>query len=218
MLIQPNQPATCRVHGCASVANRKGAQMCEKHYMRNRRNGTTNKLDVVKPGALTHSHGYKLIHAPDHELRRASNRVYEHRAVYYAHHGSGPFVCHWCSVVVCWDDMHVDHLNDQKDDNSPTNLVASCAACNQKRGFRKMTKTHQQMSSRRYTAHGKTMCLNEWSRHLGLSRNAIEYRLEAGWKIDDVFSPRKGRSGPPSRKVDPATFGPWLMDDTAKAN
>lgn len=199
-----NQPVSeCRVAGCISVANRKGAGLCEKHYMRQRRHGSTDKAVVVKPGLLTHSHGYKLAHAPDHALRRSSNRVYEHRVVYHAQHGDGPFSCHWCSVVVTWDDMHVDHLNDVKDDNGPDNLVASCATCNQKRGFDKMTATHRLRSDRRYTAHGKTMCLIEWARHLNLSRNAIEYRLDAGWKHEDVFSPRKGRSGPPSRVLKP---------------
>ena len=205
MQANQNQPAICSVAGCFSMANRKGAGLCEKHYMRQRRHGSTDKAVVVKPGLLTHTHGYKQAYAPEHPLRTAnSNRVYEHRVVYHAHHGDGPFACHWCSGVVTWDDMHIDHLNDIKDDNNPDNLVASCPICNQKRGFDKMAMTHRLKSERRYTAHGKTMCLIEWARYLNLSRNAIEYRLHAGWKIDDVFSPRKGRSGPPSRTPHPA--------------
>ncbi len=196
---QANQAALCCVPGCFAVANRKGALMCEKHYMRLRRNGTTDKLSRLKPGLLTHDHGYKLAHAPDHPLRRVSNRVYEHRIIYHAQHGDGPFTCHWCGCSVTWDDMHVDHLNDHTDDNRPDNLVASCARCNQKRGVPKMIRTQQLNSNRRYTAHGMTMCLNEWSRYLNLSRNSIEYRLSAGWRHEDFFSPRKGKSGPPSR-------------------
>ncbi|MCF5712470.1 hypothetical protein GIB57_12170 [Pseudomonas tremae] len=193
------QPAHCHVAGCIAVANRKGAVLCEKHYTRHRRHGSTDKAVVVKPGLLSHSHGYTLTYAPEHPLRRDSScRVYEHRRVYHAQHGDGPFNCHWCSTIVGWDDLHVDHLNDVKDDNAPSNLVASCATCNQKRGVGKMALTHRLKSNRRYTAHGKTMCLIEWARHLNLSRNALEYRLGAGWKLDDVFSPRKGRSGPPS--------------------
>ncbi|ANI05477.1 hypothetical protein A210_23455 [Pseudomonas putida SJTE-1] len=195
------QAALCCVPGCLAVANRKGARMCEKHYTRQRRTGTTDQVSRVKSGLLTNAYGYKLAHSPDHPLRRQSNRVYEHRIVYHAHHGDGPFACHWCSAQVTWDDMHVDHLNDRTDDNRPDNLVASCARCNQKRGLPKMTRTHQLKSDRRYTAHGKTMCLSEWSRHLSISRAAIEYRLKAGWRHEDVFSPRKGRSGPPSRRV-----------------
>lgn len=198
---QVQAASDCRVPGCDCVANRKAAGLCEKHYMRQRRHGSTDRAVVVTPGLLKHTHGYLLAHAPEHALRRSSSRVYEHRIVYHAHHGDGPFACHWCSMTITWDDMHVDHLNDVRGDNHPDNLVASCACCNQKRGFDKMAATHRLKSERRYTAHGLTMCLNEWARHLNLSRNAIEYRLGAGWKIDDVFSPRKGRSGPPSRPV-----------------
>ncbi|WP_218621719.1 hypothetical protein [Citrobacter freundii] len=64
-----------------------------------------------------------------------------------------------------------------------------------------MRKTMRENSDRRYTAHGKTMCLNEWADYLGISRNSIEYRLKAGWDISMVFSPRIGNSGPPSRKL-----------------
>ncbi|WP_235592081.1 HNH endonuclease [Pseudomonas syringae] len=136
-----SQPAHCRVAGCIAVANRKGAGLCEKHYTRQRRHGSTDKAVVVKPGLLNHSHGYTMAYAPEHPLRRDSScRVYEHRRVYHAQHGDGPFNCNWCSTVVGWDDLHVDHLNDVKDDNTPSNLVASCATCNQKRGFSKMAR------------------------------------------------------------------------------
>lgn len=64
-----------------------------------------------------------------------------------------------------------------------------------------MRRTMRENSDRRYTAHGKTMCLNEWADYLGISRNSIEYRLKAGWDINKVFSPRIGNSGPPSRKL-----------------
>lgn len=206
MQIDNLQPAHCRVAGCIAVANRKGAGLCEKHYTRYRRHGSTDKAAVIKPGLLNHSHGYTLAYAPEHPLRRDSScRVYEHRRVYHAQHGDGPFNCYWCSTVVGWDDLHVDHLNDVKNDNIPSNLVASCASCNQKRGFSKMARTQRLRSNRRYTVHGKTMCLIEWARYLNLSRNALEYRLSAGWKHEDVFSPRKGRSGPPSRAQPVAT-------------
>lgn len=191
--------AVCSVDDCSMSANRVGAGMCEKHYMRMRRNGQTAKLDMVKPGLLTHSHGYKLAHEPNHSLRRSSSRVYEHRVVYHAHHGDGPFPCHWCSAVVTWDDMHVDHLNDIKDDNSPDNLVASCPTCNQARGVEKMRIAMRMNSKRRHTVHGKTMCLSEWSRELGISNASINSRLKRGWSLEDAFSPRRTNAGPASK-------------------
>ncbi|AUZ65788.1 hypothetical protein C2U53_19230 [Citrobacter sp. CFNIH10] len=169
--------------------------------MRVRRHGTTEKLSTRKDGKLEHTGGYLLVYAPDHPLACGSPRVYEHRKVYYDKHGAGPFRCHWCAKTVGWDTLHIDHLDDCKTNNEPDNLVPSCPVCNQKRGVDKMRKTMRENSDRRYTAHGKTMCLNEWADYLGISRNSIEYRLKAGWDISKVFSPRICNSGPPSRKL-----------------
>ncbi len=193
--------AECSVDGCDLDANRIGAGLCEKHYMRKRRHGSTDHLDSVKPGPLEHSGGYLLVYAPGHPLCRGSaSRIYEHRKVFYDKNGEGPFSCNWCGITVTWDDMHVDHLNAVVDDNRISNLVASCPPCNVKRGVEKMRSTMRKRSNRRYTAHGLTMCLSEWSRHLGISVASIEWRMNNGWPLDKALSPRIGRSGPPSRK------------------
>ena len=65
--------------------------------------------------------------APNHPLCRASQsgRVLEHRKVYYDIHGEGPFNCHWCDVEVNWNTLHIDHLNDIRNDNRE-NLAATC--------------------------------------------------------------------------------------------
>lgn len=191
----------CSVEGCGLPARANNTPYCEKHYMRVRRHGSTDKLSTRKAGKLEHSGGYLLLYAPDHPLAGGSSRVYEHRKVYYDAHGAGPLECHWCRKVIDWDNLHIDHLDDCKTNNEPSNLVASCAVCNQQRGREKMVKTMRDKSHRRYTAHGKTMCLNEWADYLGISRNSIEYRLKADWDINKVFSPRIGNSGPPSRKL-----------------
>lgn len=189
----------CSVDGCSSPATRVGAGMCEKHYYRMRRNGKIETLNTVKQGNLIHTGGYLLSYAPDHPLRRGSSpRVYEHRIVYYAEHGDGPFNCNWCGCSVTWDDMHVDHLNAVVTDNSPNNLVASCALCNQFRGKEKMKATARSKAAQ-YTAHGKTMCLSQWASYLGISRVSIKWRLDSGWSVDEAFTPRQGKSGPPSK-------------------
>ena len=193
--------AACIVDGCELSVRSRNSHYCEKHYMRVRRHGTTEKLSTRKDGKLEHTGGYLLVYAPDHPLACGSPRVYEHRKVYYDKHGAGPFRCHWCAKTVGWDTLHIDHLDDCKTNNEPDNLVPSCPVCNQKRGVDKMRRTMRENSDRRYTAHGKTMCLNEWADYLGISRNSIEYRLKAGWDISKVFSPRIGNSGPPSRKL-----------------
>ena len=196
----PRNYALCSVEECGKPANRVGAGLCEAHYARVRRHGSTDRVSRVKPGSLVHTAGYLLIRAPGHSLDRGGGRVYEHRAVFFEAHGEGPFACHWCRNEITWDDLHVDHVNESVTDNSLSNLVASCAICNQARGLEKMRRTKRLQSTRRYTAHGKTMCIAEWSRELGISRNAIEFRIKAGWPIEKVFSPRIGLSGPKSRQ------------------
>ncbi|WP_288875117.1 hypothetical protein [uncultured Kosakonia sp.] len=192
---------SCEVEGCNLHKRSRNSPYCEKHYMRVRRHGTTDKMSTRKAGKLEHTGGYLLIYAPEHPLAGGSSRVYEHRKVYYDAHGAGPFGCHWCGKEIGWDSLHIDHLDNCKTNNKPPNLVASCAVCNQQRGRDKMIKTMREKSHRRYTAHGKTMCLNEWADYLGLSRTSLEYRINAGWDINTVFSPRIGNSGPPSRKL-----------------
>ncbi|WP_440863193.1 HNH endonuclease [Symbiopectobacterium purcellii] len=191
----------CEVENCGVPVRSRNSRYCEKHYMRVRRHGSTEKQSTRKEGKLEHSGGYLLVYAPNHPLACGTSRVYEHRLVYYDKHGAGPFRCHWCCKSVNWDTLHIDHLDNCKTNNELTNLVASCPVCNQKRGRAKMRQTMRKKSHRRYNVHGKTMCLNEWADYLGISPNSIEYRLNAGWDINKAFSPRIGNSGPPSRKL-----------------
>lgn len=190
----------CSVERCKSAANRVGHVLCEKHYMRKRRHGSFHKKSTLKHKNLTHTGGYVLIHAPNHPLRKSSNRLYEHRVVYYDAHGAGPFKCNWCDAELTWDDLHIDHLNDVVTDNRIENLVASCPVCNVARGRNKMIATRRAQSTRRYKAHGKDMCLSEWARYLGISTASINYRIKKGWPLDKALSPRIGKSGPPSRE------------------
>lgn len=187
----------CCVVGCGAIANRVGAQMCEKHYMRVRRHGDTDKRSTLKDGLLTHSGGYLLEHRPDHPLARGSSRVYQHRVVYHAHHGDGPFSCHWCGVTVTWDDMHVDHLDDDRANNDKRNLVASCPRCNQARGVEKMKATYRQRNG--VTHEGVTRTLQEWADHIGISRPSLLHRIKTGWPMSRALTEGRGKAGPKAR-------------------
>lgn len=191
----------CAVAGCGKPANRVGAGLCDMHYGRVRRNGTLNNIDLAAEGPLVHSGGYLLDYAPDHPLRRASPRVYQHRVVFYDAHGEGPFQCHCCGKEVSWDGMHVDHLNDDVTDNRLENLAPACPRCNQKRGEHKMARTTKRVRGKHLTAHGVTMCISDWARHLGVTRAAIHDRLARGALAGDALTPRFGRSGPESGRA-----------------
>ncbi|MCD5996495.1 HNH endonuclease [Pseudomonas sp. CDFA 602] len=185
--------------------------MCEAHYYRQRRTGMTSLRTVtlsntVKPTAelrvipetLEHSHGYLLNYAPDHPLSRGNHpRVYQHRVVYYEHHGAGPFDCHWCQRPVTWETMHVDHVDDDKQNNDISNLVASCPSCNQARGRWKIRLYHRRQTGIKIG--DRTHTINEWAAIAGISRNAIRLRLDKGWPAERaVFEPR-GKFGPRSK-------------------
>jgi len=186
--------AKCSVDGCCSPADRVGAGLCEAHYMRVRRHGSTHKLSPAHEGNLVHSGGYILKAAPGNPRALGGYRAYEHRLVFTKHHGEGPFTCHWCGTKVTWDDMHVDHLNDNRSDNDINNLVSSCPTCNQSRGRWKMLRTVREKNG--VEIRGEVRTMNEWSAIAGISRSAIQSRIKRGWSIEwAVFEPR-GNAGP----------------------
>jgi hypothetical protein len=80
------------------------------------------------------SGGYRIIKDADHPLTQGNGWVAQHRAVAYEKYGEGPHPCHWCGSIHDWPDLVVDHLNEHKADNVPSNLVVACNPCNRMRG------------------------------------------------------------------------------------
>lgn len=68
--------------------------------------------------------------------RAVKATVYEHKYVLYEKIGPGPHPCHWCGVPLNWipgtreGALLADHLNEDKRDNRPENLVPACNGCN----------------------------------------------------------------------------------------
>lgn len=205
------EKSTCCVDGCGKFVRSRHAKYCEAHYHRLRRNGSLELKCTVKPGLGEHTGGYLLEYLPGHPLQRSSSsRVYQHRAVFYRHHGSGPFSCHWCGIGVTWETMHVDHLNDNPKDNTPSNLVASCPPCNQQRGAHKVRRTMKERG-RLVTAHGKTMCISDWARHLGLSRATLTARLDKGLLPEAALTPDRDKFGPARTRSPIESYVPDCM-------
>ena len=186
----------CTVEGCEKPLRSSGAAFCGMHYHRLYRFGTL-ELTRTHRETLRHSQGYTLRYAPDHPLtmNRGRHHEYEHRVVYYDLHGEGPFSCYHCQQAVSWKTLHIDHLNDIKSDNSPTNLVASCGPCNRGRGMWKQAAA-MRAKGRILVFDGRAMCVSEWSRAIGISRHAIMERLKKGWPVDRALSEPRGKFGP----------------------
>lgn len=192
---QANPPTmTCSIEGCGSRVRSWRATLCDAHYCRLRRTGSLDPRP--RKGFTSHSGGYVVAHVQGHPLSTPGNvgKVYEHRRVYHEEHGEGPFSCHHCGVTVGWGDMHVDHLNDVPDDNDPSNLVASCAACNQGRGRYKMVAA-QRAQGRQLTAFGRTQCLNVWADETGIPRTTLTRRLNEGWQAERALGTPSGPTG-----------------------
>jgi hypothetical protein len=91
-------------------------------------------------------HGYILEYSRSHPLANKNGDLRVHRRVLwdnlYAGEDCDPFTtyawCHWCSYQIPWqsetgkwiDCVNVDHLDEDKTNNTFRNLVPSCGWCN----------------------------------------------------------------------------------------
>lgn len=98
-----------------------------------------------KEGPRRHDNRYAYRYAPGHPLAtRSSPIVTEHRLALWDKIGPGTHPCHHCQEPVTWSPdakcakgaLVVDHLNGQRQDNDPANLVPSCTPCNARRRTR----------------------------------------------------------------------------------
>jgi HNH endonuclease len=124
----------CGVAGCKKPVTRPAPGLCEMHYYRQYRHGTVGA--VRKARVLRRvDRGYVVLRVPEHPLAN-DGWVYEHRLVLYEQQGPGPQECWWCGAELHWDDrdLNVDHLDYDRSNNDPDNLVISCRACNMGRG------------------------------------------------------------------------------------
>ncbi len=177
----------CKVDGCHKHPRAVGSSLCDMHYSRLRRNGIIGTLPVKRTEKIKHSGGYVLVYAPGHVVGRGKAHVYEHRKIFYDANGEGPFKCHVCGANQTWDTMHIDHLDDDKTNNSIDNLAPSCPTCNQGRGRHKMVRTNQARGVQ-VTAFGKTMSMAQWVRETGVPRTTLARRLRNGWSAEEALS------------------------------
>lgn len=197
----------CAADGCDRLASRVKSQLCEMHYYRMRRRGklTTIAEDTGQRPDLQHSHGYVLEHAPNHPLatKCQQSRIYQHRLRYYEAHGDGPFACHWCGAEVEWSNMHVDHLNSIRSDNTLSNLVPSCPTCNQGRAKHKSAAASRARAKHVYEYQGEKLTAGQWASRIGISRASLLARVASGWPIDQALTKGRGKTGPKAAAATP---------------
>jgi L-lactate utilization protein LutB len=142
---------------------------------------------------IVRNDGYVLEHMPSHPLWGDTHgRIYQHRRVFYDAYGKGPFACHWCGTCVDWGNVQVDRVNAIRSDNALSNLVASCANCNQKRGHDKMKATQQA----KIEWQGECLTAGQWAERIGISRQSLMHRLRSGWDLGRALTEGRGVTGP----------------------
>jgi hypothetical protein len=123
----------CIVDGCGRKHSGNG--LCALHR---RRRARGLPLDYVRPRLPPKR--YRLLKRKTHPLADKLGRVYEHRLALFdsmvatkaiGAGGGGRIPCFWCGRPVEWlVTLFVDHLNFDRHDNRPENLVPSCNGCN----------------------------------------------------------------------------------------
>jgi HNH endonuclease len=121
---------TCTIDGCEKPRY-QGYRMCSTHAMRKHRYGDPHISRDRRGRIRQDDRGYLVQYG-----------VRVHRTVLLASIGPGWHPCNWCRMPVCWElsfpkdprGLVVDHLDGDRANNTPTNLVPACGVCNWLRG------------------------------------------------------------------------------------
>jgi len=150
------------------------------------RNGSYEKELKYK---TDHSGGYVLVWSPNHILADKKGYVYEHRFVYYEQVSKEVSNCEICDKEIGWGNVHIDHIDENRKNNSPENLRPLCNGCNvsRNRDYTKQTKHF-------ITYNGEKKSAKEWSDddRVYVSRTCILQRLKRGMSAEEIlFSEKK---------------------------
>lgn len=179
----------CKVDGCCKPAKFKGDQLCQMHYFRRMRYGTFELTRKPGRARFVTDDGYVMIHAKGHRFSR-NNYAFEHRVVAYAKYGDYLPDCELCGLPLDWSVAVVDHIDNVRTNNDPSNLRPLCNQCNIQRTERLGT---SYPSALPVEFDGRVMTPTEWAREPGVKVHGatIRRRLRMGATPEQAIYGRK---------------------------
>lgn len=99
----------------------------------------------MEQNLIKHGEYLRITNAFGHPLSDAKGNIPYHRFVLYEKLGQPDATkCHWCGYILCWKTglseaylyvVNADHLDSNKSNNDPSNLVPTCWWCNSNRSW-----------------------------------------------------------------------------------
>lgn len=189
----------CSVDGCDRTAQYKAAKLCQMHYFRAWRTGSTDLKPSSRAMRYVASNGYAKLFDRNHPLADSTGHVYEHRSVMWPIVGPECRPCELCGKSLDWKTCHVDHIDNDRLNNHPSNLRFLCSPCN----------TWRDPKPQRYSNYGEIGLIEfeghsdtpqAWSRdgRVNVSAPTIIRRIKSGMTVEQaLFGEKLTHNGNP---------------------